>query len=71
MNSDVMRIFRMEILRSRHKHLIVSDGLFRKTGAFYVMPDVAPLTISVKGLRIYFGRKYLKCLKMKAKLMTI
>ena len=46
-----------------HIHAIVSDGLFRKTGTFYVMPDV-----DLKPLEDIFRAKVFKMLKDEGKI---
>ena len=46
-----------------HIHAIVADGLFRKTGTFYVMPDV-----DLKPLEEIFHQKILKMLKEEGKI---
>ena len=46
-----------------HIHAIVADGLFRKTGTFYVMPDV-----DLKPLEEIFRAKVLKMLKEEGKI---
>ena len=46
-----------------HIHAIVSDGLFRKTSTFYVMPDVG-----LKHLEEIFRTKVLKMLKEEGKI---
>ncbi len=43
-----------------HIHAIVSDGLFLKTGTFYVIPNV-----HLKPLRKSSGPRSLRCLKKK------
>ncbi len=46
-----------------HIHAIVSDGLFRKTGAFYVMPD-----IDLKPLEDIFRASVFRMLKGEGKI---